>query len=288
MYEIIDVTNFEKIGYSKGTREKFIVKDNIINRELLFKYPAEYDGIINGDIWAEKIATEIGKLLSIPVQETFLAKNESQLGILIEYSLNVKEEELTEGALFLKKLINDFKETKRKYYTFKNIEKCIISEGLDVIDFLDTIFLDVIIGNTDRHSENWGIVKNYNINSKRIISAYDNGSSLGREFHSKKDSIPKSIEEIEKYANKALSCIRIYDDKKVSLFDFFRYILTKYPSVKSNFYFKLKILEDDKINYIINKIPNEYMENDLKLFVFNLLKIRKNKMIKIIEEEMSK
>ncbi|HEY5587781.1 MAG TPA: hypothetical protein VIK86_02360 [Candidatus Paceibacterota bacterium] len=45
-------------------------------------------------------------------------------------------------------------------------------------DFLTIPIFDALIGNSDRHYSNWGIVRNKINGEIRISSLYDNGSSL--------------------------------------------------------------------------------------------------------------
>jgi hypothetical protein len=46
------------------------------------------------------------------------------------------------------------------------------------------MFFDALIGNTDRHHENWGL-----INNERLSPLYDNGISLGWRIEEKDSSI---------------------------------------------------------------------------------------------------
>ena len=46
--------------------------------------------------------------------------------------------------------------------------------------FIDILIFDALIGNCDRHSENWGLVGNTNSDGlkNRLAPAYDNAASL--------------------------------------------------------------------------------------------------------------
>lgn len=281
MYEIKDVSKWEQKGHSKGSREKLNVINPFTKKIYMFKYPAQYEDNIYGDIWAEKIATEIGKILKLNVQNTYLAKNEGKNGILIEYSLDMKEEYLEEGAVKLKEIFPEFQKDKSPYYTFENIKFYFEREKIEIAEFIDLIFFDCLIGNTDRHSENWGILKSYNGDSKRLSPAYDNGSSLGRDYHSKQSEI--SGINMQTYINKANSRIRIVDDKRISLFNFFHEVMKEYPYKKQEYLKKLDILTDEKIKEIIFKVQEEFMSEILKNFVIRILNERKMKMIEILK-----
>lgn len=284
-YNVIDVSTWENMDYPKGTREKMNVIDPKTKEKYMFKYPAQYDEVIYGDIWAEKIATEVGKILEIGVQITELAKNNEEKGILVKYSLDRSKEELKEGAVLIKAMIPEFKENKSPFYTFENIKNCLKKEGISIEKFIDIIFFDAIIGNTDRHSENWGIIRNYENDEKKIIDAYDNGSSLGRDYHSKEKEIAKL--DIETYANGAKSCIKIVDTKKINHYDFFKEVLKEFPHKKEEYLTKINLLTDENINIIVNKIPEEFMSLTVKEFVKKILLERKKKIIENLKKEDS-
>lgn len=279
MYEVKDISTWECRGFLKGTRDKNDVKDPATGEFYMFKYPAEYEGQKNGDIWAEKIATEIGKVLKIKVQESYLAIKNNEQGILIKYSLDQKSEYLEEGATLLKAEFPDFRVNKKPFYIYDNIEFCLRKEKINIEEFIDIIFFDCVIGNTDRHSENWGIIKNYANNTKRLIAAYDNGSSLGREFHSEEDI---STTDIKKYARNSRSCIRLVEGRNVNHYNFLIYVLEKYPNQKVKYFEKIKFLTEEKINEIVNQVPDEFMPLNLKNFVIKLLLERKRNILEIL------
>lgn len=51
--------------------------------------------------------------------------------------------------------------------------------------FVGYLMLDALIGNTDRHHENWGIITSPG-RRKRLAPTYDHASSLGRELNDTK------------------------------------------------------------------------------------------------------
>ena len=166
-----------------------------------------------------------------------------------------------------------------------NIKDNINSEKVNVEEFIDIIFFDSIIGNTDRHSENWGIIRNYEEDTKKVSAAYDNGSSLGREFHSKEEKI--SSLNIQTYTSKAKSCIRIIDTKRISHYEFLAEILKKFPHKKDQYLKKIELLTEEGIENIINRIPEEFMSLTIKEFVKKILLERKKNIKEILKKEDS-
>ena len=60
----IEDTDSGKFG--SGASEKIWLINPEINEKGLFKFPkVKHDGTITGEYWAEKLATEIGKLINV-------------------------------------------------------------------------------------------------------------------------------------------------------------------------------------------------------------------------------
>lgn len=287
--KIVNVSSWEEMmEEAPGTKDKKNIYEPRTKEKYMIKYPTETtDGKILGENWAEKLATEIGKIIGIPVQESFLATKEEKQGVLIKYSL--KEHEILEQAsILLKASFPDFIVDKPIFYTFNSIEYCIKGKGLKeerkiLEDFYKMIFFDAVIGNTDRHCENWGLAKNYKNKTNRLIEAYDNSSSLGRDKNTG-HKLPKTEDEIKRYARKAKSSIRVNEKERIDHYSVLRTILEDYPEKKDTFRDMIEKLTDDKVNCIINNIPEDFMEEKIKDFVKKLIKERINQIKEILNE----
>lgn len=173
-----------------GSKEKFWYQRPGENEcSWLFKYPRRD----TGEHWAEKIAAEIAELLNIGHATVELATFEGVQGSVTE-SFVPDEDELVHGNQMLEWFVHGY-EAGRKYgqssHTLTNIwqvmdEVFVESEAklhgkLCIADYL---VLDAVIGNTDRHHENWGILFNLAGEDLKCLLApsFDHASSLGREL----------------------------------------------------------------------------------------------------------
>ena len=159
-----------------GTKAKFWYRlpEEEGNTEWLFKFPRPH----TGEHWAEKISAEIAELLSIPHAKVELAVFNGERGTATE-SFAQERQGLFHGNQLLKLIVLGYDIEKRyhqSYHTLQNIFKVFQSiafvepEGspnpvfrfADNADaqFAEYLILDAVIGNTDRHHENWGLLRN--------------------------------------------------------------------------------------------------------------------------------
>jgi len=198
LYPIIDVAEYESAQYEElGSREKFWMEGP--GGELwLYKKPRPTN---LSEIWSEKLAAEIAYLIGVPCAEVQLAKIDGDLGT-ISKSFNPSALQCFHENEVLANVVSRY-DTARRFgqsdHNVKNIIKAIswlAEKGL--LDFEDTLselalfaMLDGLIGNTDRHHENWMIILNQNWQIRmvegmslfRVAPSYDHASSLGRELN---------------------------------------------------------------------------------------------------------
>ena len=157
----------------RGTRKKILSITN--DKKLaMFKYE-QYDC---SESCSEKMAYEIALVLGYDCAKIDLACDDSgTLGVLNYYFVNNHDTFHTDIVAYLNKNSKD----KKNYYTISNIKSV-----LDEIDnslfnsFIKIIIFDALIGEQDRHEENWGILEK---NGKYYVSPlYDNGDSLLKDF----------------------------------------------------------------------------------------------------------
>ena len=156
----------------------------------LFKYPREN----TGEHWAEKVVAEVAGFLDIPCARVELAVFEGVRGAAAE-NIVPNNYYLVPGNEILesKVLPHDVRELNFHLadHTLENIwlalDRTFESSGNNLEakrQFAGYLLLDAVVGNTDRHSENWGVLRS-EVASHPIESlapSYDHGSSLGREL----------------------------------------------------------------------------------------------------------
>lgn len=196
-HQVVDVTNWEfdeEFPYfPQGNKPKrFLICPTpspapflISGHRYIFKTPPDRR---QQQIWSEVIAYEIGRMLQVPVPPAFIAsaKNGQELGVLIEffygYQLQEPQPRLVHAIDVLEGMgrVVDLRVGSLK----QNIEACRLMKVVRWREWwLETLIFDALIGNTDRHSENWGFLlfpgSKIGLGSPRLAPAFDNGTSLG-------------------------------------------------------------------------------------------------------------
>lgn len=221
--QIIDISSWvldaEYEGvYPKGAREKKAVYcpcdcvyDFLIpSRRYLFKrafsrYPEQF--------FVEIICYKIGCMMGVEVPPTFIAIDSSEgdlvCGSLVQwfYDETCHEfERYVDGSDILPAIIEGFNVKTGEQHNFitmldicnslKSSQSFEMEPGL-ITKLLKMLVFDALIGNTDRHQENWGFLfhkgQSYETllsgTPKSIVSlspAFDNGTSMGHEIIERK------------------------------------------------------------------------------------------------------
>lgn len=188
-FDIIDFSGWHIYdGFSEGSgrseKQWLQAPDETIG---LFKWPkinsdnvhTSYEHI------SEHLAYKIGLLLNIPTAKVDIGYYNERIGSL-SYCINKPNEELCEGALFIlgKHPFYDvnrlYDPDSHKYYSIEHIFE--INEDPKIRNYwIDMMFFDYLIGNSDRHQNNWAFLIEFTDKktvSMKLCPLYDNGSSL--------------------------------------------------------------------------------------------------------------
>ena len=148
--------------------------------------------------------------------------------------------------------------------------------------FIEIMVFDALVGEQDRHEENWGIRK---IDGKFELSPlYDNGDSLLANFKDV-DFAQKyysGIRDFDSYIKKSKTLI--YKDntqKRYKHFELIEYLNNKYPDIVQKEIENLKKLTDDKILEIVEMLPNSLLTSKHKEYIIMYLKKRRDILLSI-------
>jgi len=167
MAEFIDISEWNVLEWvtTTGTREKCFV-ENPANNKLYFfkesidKYPDEY--------WSEIIASKVGKKLGFDLLDYNIAKHGKIFGCICESMIDQSMQELEHGINLIKKAIPGFKLSARPIIGFQEIEIALGKYNQHFINkFIEVMVFDALIGNQDRHSENWAIIRSLDFTYKK-------------------------------------------------------------------------------------------------------------------------
>lgn len=121
------------------------------------KYPWEF--------WNEIIAYQVGKNLGFDVLEYCPAILDGLGGCLSPSMIKGFTEELMHGQQLLIRILPEFETKKGTDHTFQLVEEYFKSEPTYtplLKDFIEMLVFDSIIGNRDRHQQNWALIREIN------------------------------------------------------------------------------------------------------------------------------
>jgi hypothetical protein len=155
----------------------------------LFKQPRQQAE--NIEHLAEKIAYELALLIQLPCARVELAQFGAVRGSI---SLDVRHpgEVLVHGNEIIAGRVLRYDPHQKRHtsgHTFERIQKgiqevCIGRSKEDLNQFAGYLAFDALIANTDRHHENWAVLKRQagSQTENRLAPSFDHASSLGREM----------------------------------------------------------------------------------------------------------
>lgn len=269
--------NKRSIVAKKILRNKGELKDN---RNVLkygfFKY-SYYENCT--EECSEKLAYEIGKKLKLNIVKTYLAEDEEGKIGVINYLFTNQEINHTDA-----KELFDFKLYDRKdIYTIENIKQVLDKYDRKVFNkFIAIMVFDALIGETDRHEENWGIL---NKNNKYDLSPiYDTGCNLLREYKTVEAIERFKKKDMKKFSENSLTCIYNKDKKRYKHFKLIEKLYEEYPQIVIKEINKIEKLKDSEIMIIVKKIPKKLMLDEHKKLIYEYILLRKERLINIINE----
>jgi hypothetical protein len=172
-----------------GSKPKFWFRIDGDDAPWLFKEAR----FATGEAWAEKIASEIARAIGLPAATVELACFGKIRGVAVR-SVVPPDGELIHGNEVMAMRWQSYDRAKRfgqAEHTWSNIRQALTAVFEEDVDaeierFCGLLVLDALIGNTDRHHENWAMlaVRARETEPARmsISPSFDHASSLGREL----------------------------------------------------------------------------------------------------------
>ena len=276
----------DKGVYISPTHQTFYFKTSI--KQNRKDYPYEF--------WSEIAASRLGLLLGLPVLDYHIASCGDKIGCISPNMIDIRKEELIEGVNLILQFEPNFRDICKTNHHFWKIETAL--KSVNLIEYrriaVEMIMFDCIIGNTDRHSENWALIRNkegesiyssfrktnfikrylayWKIHKEfgipffkihkllaiirhRFAPFYDNGSSLGRELSEGKIELLLNDDQLfDSFFSKGKSDI-IVDSEKKTFLETIDYLLAHYPAECTHF---------------LSKHLSRYNKEDLTSLIFNM------------------
>lgn len=172
MAKYLDISSWNRQihVHTTGTREKYILispddekfyfKTSVNRGKKDYKY----------EFWSEIITSELGNFLGFNVLHYSVASLDNLIGCISKSIINEDEEEHHEGYRFIIQKYPDFATNYKKTHSFQKIIGSLENIELGHLkkQVIEMLVFDAIIGNTDRHSENWALIVNKREEYKKI------------------------------------------------------------------------------------------------------------------------
>ncbi len=301
MYKIKNFDNWienEESGkFGSGASEKIWLVNPKTGQKGVFKFPKiRTDGKITGEYYAEKISSELGKLLEIPCANVDIGVYKERLGS-ISYNLVGDNELLNEGINYIQEKYPNYDKDKfidevaNEKYDIQMLEKL----NINIKDILTMVIFDALIGNSDRHHSNWGYI--YNLENNNVLDSYfcplyDNGSSLCS--YVDEEDINNILKDKLRYNalidSKSKSSIGWCSKRPIKHFELIENICKNYYDTTIDIIYKIrKIITEESIKEILNNFDDEIISKEKKNLLLKFIIDRKNKILAIykIENEVN-
>lgn len=284
LYRILQIDSKDEIqteGMGSKAKSWFLVPEEN-NSDWLFKR-SQREG--SGEHWAEKIAAEVAGLLGVPHARVELAEHQGNRGSITENIAPHNNWDLIHG--------NEVLESASLFQDDTNLNFHLSDHTLDNIwlalnrtfesdaarteakaRFAEYLVLDAVVGNTDRHSENWGILQRQD--ASRIIESlapsYDHGSSLGHELMEERRK--RWLEQgVDVYVERGPGQIYWHqtDRRGPSPLELIRLAVSQYPEPFRTAIAKLDNLDESALQGIVNTVPGDWIEPSARTFALELM-----------------
>ncbi len=275
-----------------GSKKKFWYRSAENEANWLFKYP-QAD---TGQHWAEKIAAEVADHVAVLHATVELAEFQGERGSTTE-SFARDGRELVHGNQLLSGLHGYDPEVRFKQsshtlgniflaleHTFSNAD-AMRRAKLRLAEYL---VFDALLGNTDRHHENWGLLRKPVGEGWQgmIAPSFDHASSLGRELRDagsgKSRARLLAEDRVGAYAERGRSGVYWLEDEaqSPSPLELIRRASRQYPDFFAPALEKIGKLDSQTFKDVIAAVPDDWMtqiarEFALALMCYNAQELRK-------------
>jgi hypothetical protein len=298
MYPIVEVAaNAPEADEDLGTKDKFWFE----GERKLFKAARRN----TGEDWSEKTASEIAKLFGLPHAHYDLAQWNDENGPVrgvVTPNICPEGASLIHGNELLRDIDPDYGSGQSKFhnptYTLNRVLESIHNSGAglppdwakppvigDACDlFLGYLLLDALIGNTDRHHQNWGLIR-MNDATLCLAPTFDHASSLGRELLDEEKSARLQTRDrgysVRAYTEKAKSAFYLNETDKAHLSSMDAFLHAGRPRRGAALHWitTLESLGQDQIAILIDEVPPERMSPVSADFTRLFLKINRDRLI---------
>ena len=235
-----------------------------------------------GEDWAEKAAAEVARAIGVRSAKVELADYGDKRGCISRSFVDVEDgQALVHGNEILSMRVTGYdkgKTFRQSDHTLENIHSAI--RGLFPPEHADKVLaelasymvLDALIGNTDRHHENWGILLQFEPNTRAltlsVAPSFDHASSLGRELRDERRAELLTADRVGWYVGKGRGGIfrNPEDPHGANPLRIVQLAARAYPSLFRPSLERVAALRRAEVHEIIESIPCDRASEPAKQF----------------------
>ena len=305
-YSVISISSQPGSLEITGSRRKYWVRRED-GKDWLLKFPRPG----TGEHWAEKVVAEIGKLLDVDTAQVELARAAGRQATLCR-SFRLDEAQLNDpdaptymwwhGREFLDIALPDYdfhRIRDNRSHNLKNIVTAIVmvtgADGLNPMPGWDRMLealasyaiLDGLVGNTDRHHENWMVTYQESDGDVRWHAApsFDHASSLGRELMDvRRERYLSTPTGVLEYLKKGRGGVFVNGNRRIapSPLRLAQLLCRWNPKLGKIWSERLNSVPDAEFRCIIDRIPIEFMSVTSRDFAYRVVVTSKAELLRSI------
>ena len=265
---------------SLGSKPKFWFRMEEVGKPWLFKFARPG----TGEDWAEKISAELAELLGLPHATielaTFMDKRGSASPTFVPDDADLIHcNEILAGHILGYDAAKKFGQNDHTFGRIVTAFYNIFPEGQERNEALTMLAgyltLDAMIGNVDRHHENWAVLRSASTEtpSLRIAPTFDHASSLGRELRDEKRKDFLRQKRIADYVQKGSGAIywKETDPKGANPLALAIRAAKTHRSYFQRWIDRIKDVAPAELHLLISKVPEHWMSPIAKEFAVAIL-----------------
>jgi hypothetical protein len=156
----------------------------------------------------------------------------------------------------------------------------------DLNQFAGYLVFDALIANTDRHHQNWALLKRQagSQTENRLAPSFDHASSLGREMVDNRRLLLLRQKRIPEYISKGWGAVYLetLGESKVSPMDLVIRLAPKMPELFEPWLKRIGNVTNDGVHSIVEQVPAGWMSTAQREFAVTLICQSRDQLAKVI------
>lgn len=287
VYPIIDIAAEAEIPENLGTKEKFWVQHG--EKLCLVKFGRPD----TGEDWAEKVVCELATLLGLSHAHYDLATFQGRRCVITPSLVEDGGRLILGNELIAhsSKSTDGNREYLQREHTVGRVLAALAVNLRPLYrtawhGFIGYLMLDAWTGNTDRHHENWGLIRSKE-GAVRLSPTFDHASSLGRELSDEERIRRLSTKDlrfvVDAFAAKARSALfeNVTDRRPLGTVEAFALAARAHQGSGRYWLDKLASVSDGSVEEIFTMLPTPVMSDHQKEFGLRLLSANKQRLLEL-------